>query len=158
MQTQLQLDEFQADIYQFAEGVFLSMLGLYVQPSDAPLPSSEIVTAAVYFAGPWKGAVLLQCDPREACDFTSRLMGLPMSSEFDDDVRDAMGEIVNILGGNLKPILPHGVALSMPSVVAGFPSSLRICGNAPILRLAFSCEAGPFWLTIVGLSEDPPKA
>jgi chemotaxis protein CheX len=131
------------------------MLGLDVQPSDAPLPSSDIITAAVFYAGPWKGAVLLQCDPREAFDFTARLMGIPTPSEFDDDVRDAVGEITNILGGNLKPILPQGVALSMPSVVAGAASSLRLCGNSPILRLAFSCEPGPFWLTIVGLSEDP---
>jgi chemotaxis protein CheX len=153
MQTQLQLEQYTTDIYQFAESVFLSMLGLDVQPSEAPLPAFEVVTAAVYFAGPWKGAVLLQCDPQEACEFTTRLMGIPKPSQFDDDVRDAMGEIANILGGNLKPILPHGVVLSMPSVVAGTSSTLRICGDSPILRLAFSCEAGPFWLTIVGVSD-----
>jgi chemotaxis protein CheX len=81
-------------------------------------------------------------------------MGIPKPPEYNDDVRDAMGEIANMLGGNLKPILPHGVALSMPSVVAGTPSTLRICGHPPILRLSFACEAGPFWLTIVGVAEN----
>lgn len=58
-------------------------------------------------------------------------MGVPQPTSFDDDVRDAMGEITNIIGGNMKPILPHGVGLSMPSVVYGRPSSLKICGNVP---------------------------
>jgi len=154
VQTELQLDQYTTDIYQFAESVFMSMLGLAVVPAEVPLPASEIVTAAVYFAGPWKGAVLLQCDPQEACEFTARLMNIPRPAELNDDVRDAMGEITNIIGGNLKPILPHGVGLSMPSVVAGAPSTLQICGHAPILRMAFSCEPGPFWLTIVGLPEE----
>ena len=154
MQTELQLDQYQTDIYQFAESVFASMLGLFVQPSDAPLPATDVITAAVYYAGPWKGAVLLQCDLPEACDFTARLMGIPKPSDFSEDVRDAMGEITNILGGNLKPILPHGVALSMPSVVSGAPSCLRICGKGPILKLGFSCDSGLFWLTILGLTEE----
>jgi chemotaxis protein CheX len=129
------------------------MLNLQVQPCEAELPGSELITGAVYYAGPWKGATLLQCDPSEAYHFTARLMGVPQPSSFNDDVRDAMGEITNIIGGNMKPILPHGVGLSMPSVVYGRASSLRICGNVPLLRLAFSCEVGKFWLTIVGLNE-----
>lgn len=155
MHTKIQIDLYQFDIYQFTESVFMSMLSLEVQPSDVELPSTELITGAIYYAGPWKGAVLLQCDPREAYEFTARLMGVPQPESFDDDVRDAMGEITNIIGGNLKPILPRGVGLSMPSVVSGRPSALRICGEAPLLRLAFSCVAGPFWLTILGLSEDP---
>lgn len=154
MHAQLELELYQSDIYQFTESVFQSMLGLDVEPSDAELPSSELITGAIYYAGPWKGAALLQCDPREAYEFTARLMGVPLPTSFDDDVRDAMGEITNIIGGNLKPILPHGVALSMPSVVSGRPSALRICGEAPLVRLAFSCTAGVFWLTVVGLAEN----
>jgi hypothetical protein len=67
MQTELQLDQYRTDINQSAESVFLSMLAMDVQPSDTPLPASEMITAAVYFAGPWIGAALLQCDPQEAC-------------------------------------------------------------------------------------------
>jgi len=151
----IQLEPFKTDIYLFTESVFQSMLGLDVQPSDAELPSTEMITGAIYYAGAWKGATLLQCEPREAYELTARLMGVPQPSSFDDDVRDAMGEITNIIGGNMKPILPHGSGLSMPSVVQGRPSALKICGNVPLLRLGFSSEAGPFWLTIVGLSDDP---
>lgn len=152
----IHLAPYASDIYQFTESVFLSMLGLDVRPCDTPLPSTEMITGAIYYAGPWKGATMLQCEPREAFEFTARLMSVPPPGSFDDDVRDAMGEITNIIGGNMKPLLPRGVALSMPSVVYGRPSALRICGDVPLVRLAFQCELGNFWLTIVGLSEDRP--
>ena len=154
MQAEPQLEPYRTDIYGLSESVFLSMLGLEVHPSDVELiPISEMITAAVYFAGAWKGAVLLQCDRAQACEFTARLMGIPMPEQFDDDVRDAVGEVANIIGGNLKPILPRGIELSMPSVVEGDPSALRICGRSPLLRLAFSSAIGVFWVTIAGLVE-----
>jgi chemotaxis protein CheX len=152
----MELLPYTSDIHQLTESVFLSMLGLDVQPCDAPLPSTEMITGAIYYAGSWKGATMLHCEPREAFEFTARLMGVPRPTCFDDDVRDAMGEITNIIGGNMKPILPHGVGLSMPSVVYGRASALRICGDVPLIRLAFSSELGAFWLTIMGLSEDRP--
>jgi CheY-specific phosphatase CheX len=152
MLTQLELEPFRADICGLSESVFRSMLRIEVHPSDAELlGDSELITGAVYFAGAWKGAVLLQCNRSQACEFTARLMGIPTPESFDDDVCDAVGEVANIIGGNLKPILPHGIALSMPSVVEGYPSALRICCSSPIIRLAFESTIGVFWLTIIGL-------
>jgi hypothetical protein len=59
-----------------------------------------------------------------------------------------------MIGGNLKSVLPHGVALSMPSVVAGSDYALRICGgNAESERLAFNSPAGSFWVTLIRLPE-----
>ena len=152
MQTEIQLEPYRTDIYDLAQSVFLGMLNLPVESSCAELHSGqEMITAAVYYAGAWKGAVLLQCDRRQACEFTARLMRIPPPAAFDDDVRDAMGEVANIIGGNLKPILPHGIAISMPSVVEGDPFALRVCGGDPVIRLAFASELGDFWLTIAGI-------
>ncbi len=63
MQTALELEPFRDDIYGLSESVFLSMLALEVHLSDVELlPDPEMITGAVYFAGAWKGAVLLQCN------------------------------------------------------------------------------------------------
>jgi hypothetical protein len=49
-------------------------------------------------------------------------------------------------------VLPHGVALSMPSVVEGSDYSLRVCGgDALVERAACSSPAGVFWITLVQL-------
>jgi len=45
---------------------------------------------------------------------------MPMASPVSiADVHDGLGEIANMIAGNLKPLLPPGVTLSMPSVIAG---------------------------------------
>jgi chemotaxis protein CheX len=154
MQAEIHLETYRADISQLAESVFLTMLDLEVHPADSnSLPETEMITGAVYYAGPWRGAVLLQCDRAQACAFAARLMRAVQPIAFDDDARDAIGELTNILGGNLKPLLPHGVALSSPSVVEGYPSALRICDKSPIIRLGFHSELGMFWLTVTGIPD-----
>jgi CheY-specific phosphatase CheX len=65
----------------------------------------------------------------------------------DDVVRDVLGELANMIGGNLKCTLTPGIRLSMPSVVDGSNYSLRVCGADIRERLAFQCAEGLFWIT-----------
>jgi chemotaxis protein CheX len=96
----------------------------------------------------------LECDRGQACHFTHRLMAVPLPQEVNDDVRDTMGELANMLGGNLKSVLPRGVVLSMPSVVEGSDYSLRVCGgHAVVERVAYRSPAGVFWVTLVELPD-----
>ena len=48
-----------------------------------------------------------------------------------EDMTDVMGELANIVGGNVKSMLPAATAVSLPHVVAGadnrFPTTRRIC-------------------------------
>jgi chemotaxis protein CheX len=71
----------------------------------------------------------------------------------DADVCDAFGELANMIGGNLKAVLPHPVHLSMPSVVQGADYSMHICRTITVSRQAFLCEMGAFWVTLVEFVE-----
>lgn len=134
--------------------VFGSMLGVEVRsaPAAPPAPPGEAppgVVAAVYFTAGWKGAVLLECAPPQAYAFTAKLMSIPKPSRVDDDVRDALGELTNIIAGNLKAALPKGVELSMPSVVEGGDFTHKIVGANECGHLAFDSAEGAFALTLV---------
>jgi chemotaxis protein CheX len=145
------LNVYRADLACVVESVFQTMLNLEVQPAAAAWqPTASMMTAAVYFAGEWKGAVLVECAREQARAFAARLMAIECESAIsDDDIRDAMGELANMLAGSLKSVLPHGVGLSMPSVVEGADYSLRVCGGNLSERAAFSSAAGIFWVTII---------
>ncbi len=56
----------------------------------------------------WNGAVLLECDRRQACRFAGRFLSMDPPETVDDVVRDVLGELANMIGGNLKCILSHG--------------------------------------------------
>jgi chemotaxis protein CheX len=107
------------------------------------------MTAAVHMAGDWSGAVLLECDRGQACRFAGRFLSMEPSDTVDDVVRDVLGELANMIGGNMKCVLTRGIRLSMPSVVDGGDYSLRICKAEVRQRLAFQCAEGPFWVTVL---------
>ncbi len=150
MEQIFQPETFQEDVSRIATDVFQTMLSLEIWPdsSATDLPV-EVVTAAVYFAGDWKGAVLIECTASQAFDFTARLFSSAPPTRMNDDVRDALGELANMVAGNLKSVLPGGVGISMPSVVEGKNYSLKICGGNLSTRLRFQSPLGPFAITLV---------
>jgi chemotaxis protein CheX len=154
MQSHLQVEAHGEDTGQVVGEIFRSMLGIEVVPTEAAQTrETELLSAAVYFAGAWKGALLVECTPEQAFEFTRCLMSIERPAAIDDDVRDAMGELANMIAGNLKPLLPHGVCLSMPSVVEGTDYLLSICKGCSVSRLAFDSAFGPFWVTLAARPE-----
>ena len=137
--------------------VFQTMLGATVELLErAPDLSTSEITAAVYYAGDWKGALLLECSTGQALEWISRQLGIPADSALSDDIRDGLGELANVLAGNLKPLLPRGVGLSMPSVVEGTDYGLHLCGGNLFERLDFSDGNNPFRVTLVEVLEKGP--
>ncbi len=148
--VQFPVEAYQAEVGEIVGNVFGTMLGeVPVAVENMWAPETGRLTAAIYFAGDWKGAVLVECPDEMALFWTSRLMSIEMPVEFNDDVEDALGEIVNMVGGNLKSVLPPGVGLSMPSVVRGKNYSLKVCGGNFTIRKSFATPQGLFWVTLV---------
>jgi chemotaxis protein CheX len=148
--TQFPVEAHQAEVAQIVIGVFDTMLALDVEQAEQgwfERPNS--ITSAIFFAGERKGGVLIETTEDQACHWTSRLMSLPVRETVADDVQDAMGEIANMIGGNLKPVLPRGVQLSMPTVVRGSDYSLTICGGNLVQRQCFRSEGKVFWVSLV---------
>jgi chemotaxis protein CheX len=80
-------------------------------------PPAEVVSAWVTISGPWNGAVVLTCAPATAEALAeSVLMTRPPTVVDDEDVADALGELANILGGNIKSVLPGPSALGLPQI------------------------------------------
>jgi CheY-specific phosphatase CheX len=114
------------------------------------IPASERMTSAVHLTGDWNGAVLLECDRRQACHFAGRFLSMDTPpAEVDDVVRDVLGELANMIGGNLKCIMTHGIRLSMPTVTDGGSGGVRICGASIQERLTFRSAVGTFGITVL---------
>ena len=153
MPTELSVELQPSELAQIIESVFEAMLGLKVTRSGPPwFADGDRLTAAVHLAGAWNGVVLFECDRGQACRFAGRFLSMGPPDTVDNDVRDVLGELANMIAGNMKCVLAHGISLSMPSVVDGSDYSLRVCGAIVRDRLAFECVEGPFWITILTTS------
>jgi len=86
-------------------------------------PPAEAVSAWVDIRGPWNGSVVLTCAPATAAALTeSVLMTRPPTVVDDEDVKDALGELANVLGGNIKSVLPGESRLGLPQIGSAPPT------------------------------------
>jgi CheY-specific phosphatase CheX len=114
------LDTYREYVPQVAADVFGSMLAMSVWPvEDISMPITEALTATVRFEGSWTGLLDLECSPLLAMDLTLRLLPYLEENPEPEFVLDALGELANVMGGNLKAVLPRGVEVSMPTVSKG---------------------------------------
>lgn len=129
--------------------VFTTMLSLRLEskaPFANPRPLSESdVTALIGIAGDRQGFVSIHCTQAQARDFTARMLGLEREEVTDpDSVLDAMGEIVNMVAGNVKCGYSASgrLLISLPTVVTG--AQVRIKAGAASAVVEFCGCAGTF--------------
>jgi chemotaxis protein CheX len=146
---------YSSEINHVVENVFATMMGVEVFQSEVEFPEAAgLLTGAVYLAGQWEGAVLLQCSPRQACVFTGRFLSSEPPESVNEEVRDVVAELTNVIAGNLKSGPFKSSHMSLPSVVEGDTYCLSVRGrNLMKDRRAFSFLGGPFWLTLIELWE-----
>jgi chemotaxis protein CheX len=147
------------DLVQIVQSVFSTMIGLEIAPCSEPwLPDGNRLTSAVHLSGDdWNGVVLLECERHQACAFAARFLSIDTPDAVDDIVRDVLGELANMIGGNLKCVLTRGIALSMPSVVDGGDYRMRFCRAQLMLQCAFDSADGVFWVSILTEPEKNPR-
>lgn len=97
-----------------------------------------------------KGMLAVHCPAVVAKDITGTFLGLEMQ-ELDDDVKDAIGEIANMVAGNLKIFFQEhdiDIELAIPTTVVG--KSFRTAGMSEATRVAvpFSMNGATFLIEL----------
>ena len=57
------------------------------------------------------------------------MFGMEPDEVSADEVADAVGELTNMVGGNIKSLLPEPSLLSLPTVSRGAPVRVRVPGG-----------------------------
>jgi Chemotaxis phosphatase CheX len=132
------------DIVVIAQDVWSSFLDLQLEPAggsaDAPAPvDDDAMTGAIEVLDTWRGHVVLECTREMARSMAAAMFLLGREAVGDADVADALGELTNMIGGNIKSLLPAPSRLSMPSVHDG--SWLPPAGATLVNHVDFA--AGP---------------
>ena len=116
-----------ASMLAVAEDVFTTMVDgepghLRAREGAAP-PSGSRLHAWVDIAGTYPVRVVLAAGHDTARRLARALAGCGPEEDVDDaEVADALGEVANMLGGNLKGTLPPGSRLGLPVVAEEPPA------------------------------------
>ncbi len=102
------------DICQLVGEVWTSFLGDEIYPVDEAAESSTEVISSVSITGAWNGHLLLSLTTVGAAAVAQAMFETDAPSP--EELADAVGELGNIIAGNVKSTLPEPSALSLPQV------------------------------------------
>jgi len=100
------------------------------------------ITGMVGFAGTYSGVISIHCPVALALKVTSNMLGIECD-EVNEDLNDAIGEIANMLGGNVKQVLSKGgldVKLSIPTVISGEDYTVNSLSDNDCVVVPFNVE------------------
>lgn len=108
--------------------------------------SGEIVST-VEITGAWNGTVCLSCSVVAGRHAASAMFDMEDSELSPAEISDAVGELVNMVGGNIKSLLPGPTQLSLPTVHSEGPFELP--GHLELANeVMFSWTAEPVVVTL----------
>jgi chemotaxis protein CheX len=118
------------DLAAVVEGAITMMLGIDLgEPVEHDAAGVGCTLAAsVQLTGTWQGAVVLGCGAEFGRDAAGAMFDSDPATVTHDELTDALGELANMIAGNVKPLLPGAESLSLPTVVRGDNLELGIPG------------------------------
>jgi len=131
-----------ADLAALVEEIWGSLVDVATEPlvpvTDVldTVPLTDPWSGQVAIDGEWHGVVRVDVAPPLAEALAARMLGDELSGEPGvADLEDAVGELANVIGGNVKSLVPGDGVLSLPA--AGRP--------LPTARGALVCRTDHRW-------------
>jgi chemotaxis protein CheX len=113
------------------------------------------LTAMVGFAGSYMGLTAIHCSETVGKKICGSMLRMPPETLSDEDVRDAMGEIANIIAGRFKTAFIEKIQAgeevfdqSVPSVICGDDYETHTVTDAPTTCVEFTSEQGVFFVEL----------
>lgn len=144
------MSDLQSDMSEIAQSIWETMFVLPLEPAGEVqlLADGPLMTGCVQIDGAWNGAVMLQCPEPLAIQLSAELFR-PESSTSPEEVRDTIGELTNMLAGNVKALLPQPSRISLPAVALGADYDLRVIGTQVVAAVSFVCAGSPLVVTLL---------
>ncbi len=145
-------------IEEIGGAIWSTLCDLPFERTYGPGPTGDVgastVTSLVHIEGTWQGAVLVQLPLSLATTLTGAMLQGEEAPDAEE-VRDAIGELANMMAGNLKALLPQPSRISLPAVVFGRDYHLSLVGTTPVARVTFRSGDEP---VVVSLLQHPGTA
>ena len=141
----------EAEISQFVTDTWSAFVSMQVAPTDKPfVPQGKEDTLAgcVQITGKWQGTVTLYAPRELGKKIAANMYGLNETEVDNQQVQDIIGEITNIIAGNIKSLLPAPCSISLPSV-AITDYDLHHPGSETVTAVNFDSEGLPFLVVML---------
>lgn len=108
------------------------------------------VTSLIGLSGQINGSVSVSFTTESILCVVSRMFGEEMT-ELNDEVKDAVGEIANMISGQARQkieTMGHSLKAAIPSVIVGTKHSIAHASSYPVVAIPFSTVDGNFTIEV----------
>lgn len=130
--------------------VFEIMVDTKVVPATQKEPDTYDFTSMVGLAGDLCGMVTLCCSTKCATAIAAKMLG-SVSSDAEEQMWDAVGEVTNMIAGNFKNKLPgmsSRCLLSVPTVITGSSYHCHSMAGSGSLEVHLKFEEHPIEVSL----------
>lgn len=139
------------EIFQGAQDVFSTMLSMELEREIFSGSIRSNLTSMIGLGGGIRGVLAIHCPASVAKAITAGFVGIEVE-ELDEDVKDAIGEIANMVAGNLKvsyASIGVNVELAIPTSIVGEKYRVSGMGEAKRIVVPVKMSEGPFWVELM---------
>ena len=143
----------ETELRQIAEDTWRFVLGEEPEPRAQRIASADIddcLAATAQIAGDWQLAVVIYGSSAMARRAAAIMLDLGAEPPRAEDVHDAMGELINIIAGNVKGVLSGSNHLSLPTIIHGNDFKLRFPRHVLLGEVAFGYGGEPVVVMLLG--------
>ncbi|MBF0285042.1 MAG: chemotaxis protein CheX [Magnetococcales bacterium] len=123
-----------------------------IKPSDTPyVPQTASVTAHVAYSGGVNGGMFLFCSTRDVALQLAAVLSGETPAAFDATAKDALGELTNMMAGNVQTRLEEvlgSIGLTPPQVFAEGAVAQSCDPASESVRLIYRYEGGFFMVEV----------
>lgn len=134
------------EVARMANELFSAMLGMPFNPE--PQDSSGIaepdVQASIRISGDWTAECHVLASDELAARIATGMFGSEAGQLSEEEIQDALGEVVNVIGGNAKGTVDLDCTLSLPCVGRYITEQPKTA-----MTLEFDCTGLPLTIVII---------
>ena len=135
-------------VTEITKDVWSSFLQMDLEVGPPGALSGHTLTGCVAISGEWNGTVVVQAAAAHAHAAAEAMFMAEPGTLSEDEVMDALGELTNMVGGNIKSLMPEPSKLSIPSVTGGDNTTVRVPGGTLVDSVTLVGPAGPVHLSV----------
>ncbi len=143
------------EIIKGTKDVFSTMLMVDLESDcDGEVEKHHIqsnLTSMIGLGGGIRGMLAVHCPAVVAKAITGNFLGMDVE-ELDEDVKDAIGEIANMVAGNLKisyESIDIQIELAIPTSIVGDSFTISGIAHANRVILPLTMAEGTFWIELL---------
>lgn len=141
----------ESQVRSVVRGIWKTQLDLNLEDHEGVTTANDetTITAAVHIAGDFSGGIRLRCSRVLIRRAAAIMFETPADRLTTDDELDVVGELTNVVAGNIKAMIPGSNSLSLPTIIEGSDYRVSSLDVKTSDDYGFALEGETMFVTVI---------